>query len=521
MAEPNKIFSHLRVSQIYRIRGLSSLFYPNPDLSPENTFVMRNSGINEKHLSTTRLGINKWNTTQITETAVAKPARGIFYRVYLGGAERVIELAGTKIYTDDGTTRTDITGALTIVNDADALGRSVYIDDKEIITDGVSAPFYVGPTGNGAAITGTQFTKCEDFATHRNFLVAANLTESGTKHGTRIRWCDVDTTYFTDLDINTWPTAHVYDLYEDGPQIIGMDDNFGRLLVFKGDGCYPCRLEFNNGVVELVIDEDHIQRGFSPIAKCSIISRPEFTWVVARDGAYIVQPDLSVVFISRNFQSFWKTLNPARLSKCVSYLREDEHQVRTLIPDADTSSGNDQIMVWNWDTNDFWIETPPVNMVYGATYRSSSIEYDLYGNTTGYVYKGNSGTTDDAASDILWAITMSPNDLGFPGYTKEIVNFRTIVKSQASQNSISLGIIRDQGFRPTKSLTVNIGSALQWNSGFQWNDGLSWPGGTTEFKQSYVGRFAETIAPSWSGSGDASIVGYQVEFKLEEGQDGT
>jgi hypothetical protein len=66
--------------------------------------------------------------------------------------------------------------------------------------------------------------------------------------------------------------------------------------------------------------------------------------------------------------------------------------------------------------------------------------------------------------------------------------------------------------------TISLGSSLTWNQAdLKWNDGTSvWPGGTTESLPTFVNRTCETIAPQWEGQGTVGLVGYQVEFVLEE-----
>ena len=119
----------------------------------------------------------------------------------------------------------------------------------------------------------------------------------------------MDTPPDSGLDIFDWPIKHVYDLYENGPAIVGGTDNFGKLIVFKEDGMYPCQLEAQQGLVELTINESFVRKGFSPVATNSIISRPEFTWVICRDGAYVIRPDFSVEWVTKDFHNTWVALD--------------------------------------------------------------------------------------------------------------------------------------------------------------------------------------------------------------------
>ena len=113
---------------------------------------------------------------------------------------------------------------------------------------------------------------------------------------------------------------------------------------------------------------------------------------------------------------------------------------------------------------------------------------------------------------------MAPNDLGYPGRTKRVVNLRSIVKTQTSTNNINIEAVRDGGLLLGKTGTLSLGTNLKWNqSGIAYNDGSTfWPGGTTESLNLFTNRTCETIAPRWNGSGTVGLVGYQCEFVLEE-----
>ena len=533
MANNPNITPSLQTSQIFRLKGQRSLFYPDLALTPEHCVTIRNVNFTEQRTVDVKNGSIKFNTNQHTG---AKSLTGLFQVTYANGTVENIETSGAVIHTNNGTTRSVVTGTAEKTDSETAKCRMVYIDDKVVATDGASRPWTktvgsnatlwadaagVGVTapfksvdGEGAA---NSFVK--DFVVHRNYLIALHTKESGTLHPTRIRWCDVDTPPDSGLDIFDWPIKHVYDLYEGGAPIIGATDNFGRLLVFKGDGLYPCRLEFLNGLVELVINEQEVRKGFSPIATHSIISRPEFTWVVCRDGAYVVRPDFSVEWVTKDFHNTWVALNQTRIKHAVSYIRERDHQVRTLIQTTNATSYFDQVMVWDWLTNDMWLDEPTDELTFATNYFIASVEYDYHGTGDGYALKANnSAAANDNGTAVNFDVQMAPNDLGYPGRTKRVVNLRSIVKTQSSVNSMNVAAIRDQGQLLGRPGSLGLGSSLTWNKpGIKYDDGTTfWPGGTTETLNLFVNRTCETVAPRWNGSGTVGLVGYQVEFVLEE-----
>ena len=150
----------LQKSPIVLVRGQSNYIYPDERLRPENAEVMSNMNITEEGTAKKRRGAGKYNTAQISG---GKAARGMVQRTFKGGTERFVDVAGSAVYTDDGSTRSAITGSVSVSDSADARIRSVFIDDKEICTDGVSESFYIDAAGNAEALTGEMWSTCQDF----------------------------------------------------------------------------------------------------------------------------------------------------------------------------------------------------------------------------------------------------------------------------------------------------------------------------------------------------------------------
>ena len=518
----------LQTSPIFRLKGMKSLFYPDTALTPEHCVLIKNVNFTEQRTVDVKGGSSKFNSAQITD---GPPVVGLFQVTYANGTVENIEVAKAAIHTNDGSTRSVVTGTAEKTDSETAKIRAVYIDDKVVATDGASRPWtkargsncvlWADAAGDGvtAPFKASSGDFVKDFVVHRNYLCALNLKESGTHHPTRIRYCDVDIPPDSGLDIFDWPIKHVYDLYENGPPIVGGTDNFGRLLVFKEDGLYPCRLEFSNGMVELVINPAEVRRGFSPVATHSILSRPEFTWVVCRDGAYVVRPDFSVEWVTQDFHHKWTQLDQSRIQHAVSFVRERDHQIRTLVSTTGASNYFDQVMVWDWQSNDIWIDEPANEVSYATSYFISNREYDYLGTGDGYVLKGNDpDVVTDNGENVEFDIHMAPNDLGHPGRTKRVVNLRSIVKTQPQTNSITVSAIRNQGQVLSRNGNIRLGSQFVWDQGgLYWDDGvMAWPGGTTTTENLFVNRTCETIAPRWTGDGTVGLVGYQVEFVLEE-----
>tara|TARA_Y100000590_G_scaffold28702_1_gene32117 strand:+ start:356 stop:1909 length:1554 start_codon:yes stop_codon:yes gene_type:complete len=498
------------------VRGQNDFRYPNGRLAPQECEILENLNLTEQGTAKKRKGYRPWNSSQISEGGV-KAITGLFQATYKAGT-RQIEMAGTKVYADDGTTRKDITGSLTLTDHAENRWRSVFLQNQLIATNGTDETVTWGgdfttPTA-ASALSGVPWSTCADLVVHRNVLLALNTTESGTNHPTRVRWCDIDKRVLT-VDVTSWPADNRAEVYHDGTQIVGGVDGFDRLVLFKTDGLYPCVLEYDTGFIELRILPP--QRGFSPVARHSILSHPQFLWVVARDGGYLVRPDFSFELVTRKVQHTWNTLNKGRLQYAVSFLREQDHQVRTLLSSENNTSGHDLMMVFDWETGDVWFDKPTDTLNYASRYIISDEEFDWLGSTDGYVLQGNTGTTDNS-SDVNWDIKMSPNDLGYPGRSKSITNFVTLYESQRGSQSVNFVATLDQGNLPSRSTSLSLGTTLQYDSSpaSTYDAGLTYPTEQTAEDSFFINRVCQTIAPRWSGSGDFELVGYKVDFTVLE-----
>lgn len=514
--EPDLITS----PQTYRVRGQKSAFvYPDERLLPTDTVVLKNLNFTERQTMKKRFGFDEWVADQITETGSARALVGLLQTDFKAGT-RQIEVAGTKIYANDGTTRKDITGNAQ-TNAADSRVRFAFMQDKVIGVNGTNQVWTWGgdfsTPASTANLSGVDFTTCEDVVVHRNLLFALNTTEGGTNQSTRVRWCDVNTEFFT-VDVTKWPSNNRTEIYHDSAAIVGGCDFDGKMLVFKKDGMYPTQVFVNVGYLELRILEDNVKRGFEPIAKNSIISHPLFAFFVARDGAYVVGKDLSPTNITLPLQSNWfSDLNQSRIQHAVSFVRQRDHQVRTLLSSTSNDTGHDRVLVWDWETNDVWFDVLPVPVNFAASWILSDVEYDMLGTSTGFTHRGNdSGKTEDNGANINWEAKTAPNDLRLPGRVKNIIKVDTIYRPLTNQNDISFELIRDQGQQSSISSTLDINVDLAWNDGKDWNSGEAWPGGLEAVETTFVNRSAEVVQARWYGDVNIELIGYRVHFEVTE-----
>jgi len=481
--------------------------YPNEKAQPENCANLVNMNLSEAGVAESRNGYTKWNSSSVSEEIT-----GLREQTFADGTTKYLVCVEDKIYDSTTSAHTDITGSLTLgVAGADDRTRMTFIRDQVVGTNGTDETWVFDGSGNASALSGMPWTTCEDVITHRGVLLAFAPTESGTKYPSRVRWSDINTKTFIP-DITSWPDANRFEVYEGTGNIIGAVDNFGLALIFKDDGLYPASVEYDVGFLELRLRNPI--RGFSPVAKHTIISRPEFVFGVAKEGAFAFGPDLSFRILTLDIQDEWEKLNRGRLKYAQSFVREKDHQVRTLLSGSGNASGHNRILVWDWETNDVWFDEPTDVMGYGSTIEIAGTEYDWLGGNNGFVYKGNSGS-DDSGTGYSWTVEMQPNDLGAPGKSKKIINFRTLYRTRSGQSGSTLEIVRDGGQWPARTKTLTFPTAT-WNTDDTWDVTDSWNSSGSLADRFFVNRIAETIKPTWTGSQPVTLDGYQVEYKIVE-----
>ena len=169
------------------------------------------------------------------------------------------------------------------------------------------------------------------------------------------------------------------------------------------------------------------------------------------------------------------------------------------------------MMVWDWETEDVWFDEYTDMMTYATSVRESGIEYDWLGSSMGGLFKGNVGIEDNGKS-FYWTIRMAPNDLGYPGQVKTIVNLKTFYEKRNRQQSVDLQVKRDQGAQATRPFVLPLNNGGTWNSGADWNKGSLWDTAVTEIVTSFVNRDAELIEPIYRSNSPGALIGYQVEF---------
>ena len=199
---------------------------------------MDNIDLSEQRRARRRSGYEKYNSGQIS----GSPALTGFIQQDIGtqGVRNVYTTA-TKIYADDGSTRTDLTGSVTINAGVEARHRFAYLDSTLIAVNGTNNIWtWNGNTSSSATAMTTApvaIATCEDLVVHKNVLLYIAPTISSTKYPTRLYWCDVNTDTFG-VDIDRILDNNRFEVDAGGTDIIAGASAWDQVFIFKQDGVY-------------------------------------------------------------------------------------------------------------------------------------------------------------------------------------------------------------------------------------------------------------------------------------------
>ena len=103
-------------------------------------------------------------------------------------AKLIVHAGLTAVYTEDGTTRTNITGtAPTGAIDDRWTGGS--LNGVLVLNNGVDKPFFYTGTGTLATLTGWNAVwKCGSLRPFKNYLVATSITKTATVYPNMVKW---------------------------------------------------------------------------------------------------------------------------------------------------------------------------------------------------------------------------------------------------------------------------------------------------------------------------------------------
>lgn len=289
----------------------------------------------------------------------------------------IVHCGLSAVYSDDGTTRTNITGTAPTGTASD-IWTGCVLGGVLVLNNGKDVPQYWGGTGTLTNLTGWNANwRCGAIAAFKNFLVAFNITKSGTNYPHLIHWSDAaepgtipaswDETDPTKLAGNR-DIAETTDL---GVDMLQLGD---ALILYKQRSCYALR--FIGGTE--VFEHRRIPGNSGMLAKrCAAVT--PFGHVVLSSGDVVLNDGVnepqSLITDSLKNWLFASQIDSANYDKCFVVANPSMSEVWVCYPEVGQTVCT-KALVWNWDSKAWGLRDLP-NVTHAA---NGVIDYSASGS---------------------------------------------------------------------------------------------------------------------------------------------
>lgn len=314
------------------VDGLTDLLFAQGMLASAQNYHLRGrSGMLKRE------GSSQWATTSINGS---NPVQGLGVWNF-DGTRYLVGHAGSKLkYTSDGSTWTDLSGALTVTDGQDVLPRWANWHDGTrgniIWTDDVANPAYWD--GNAASFTALALTKARDIATFKDHVFAINTSDGPTS----IRYSDYQ-------DITTWPSESLFDCDRDSVGMALARHNEETLLAFHESSVHKINFNYGaSGALASFFTNQPLDMSRGCAAKASVVPYKGYTYFASEDGFYAIgSTNGPARYISRALEGLWSELNQARRPYIVGFPRGEPWDEVVWLASLGSSSTHNIALVYN------------------------------------------------------------------------------------------------------------------------------------------------------------------------------
>lgn len=306
-----------------------------------------------------------------------------------------------KVYADDGTTRTDITGTAPTGAQDDRWIGSV-LGGVLILNNGKDVPQYWGGTGTLATLTGWNANwRCKSLRTFKVYAIALGMTKTGTAYPYMVKWSAAaqpgsipsswDETDAT-KDAGELDVAQTPDLLVDG---LELGDAF---IIYKEASMY--RMEYVGG--QSIFAIKRLPGNYGMLARGCVANTPKGHVVLANGDIVLVDgiSEPQSLLTGRLKRWFFGTeLDSTYSARSFVVSNPSKNEVWICYPRVGSSTCT-RALVWNWQDGTIGQRDLP-----NATWAASGLLNYSVGNSWG----ARAGTWADASGS--WnSNDFTPND---------------------------------------------------------------------------------------------------------------
>lgn len=411
-----------------------------------------------------------------------------------------------KLYRDDATTQTDITGSLTLSNNRDAIYHMVTYDGQIIGTDGVNTPFTIATTSSDAtAMAAGQQNQIPSvvrvLAVWKEHILAADITDlDGVRYPYRVIWN-------SPINISDWPIDRVNDLNR-GQRVVAMVTHGEYLLIFQEDQTwYVSYQPTGSAQLQSALVFQVLDPSVGAVGAKSVLSTEQGTFFLSRKGPYWIpkgelQPP---IYIGKPIEDLWANLNRSRLEYACAGEIPEKNGILFCVPNTAAQTTNNMGIFANYQlwARDVEGDTHPAYSVFNGP-SSQEFTFNCFGQALisgrsrclgggydGFVYLMDDGYEDDGVAFECSFKTPYYN-LGDPSREKKL--YQAVFDVDLDNNqalSVRLRIF-DVAASFTSDLTRTVGTAVLGQTFILGNMTLGGPGiGRLWGRLRGMGRYVE------------------------------
>lgn len=303
------------------------------------------------------------------------------------------------VYADDGTTRTNITGAALTATTANRFTGGV-LNGVAVLNNQADVPQYWAGTGTLAALTGWNSNwRCKSLRPFKNFLVALHLTKSGTVYPHMVKWSDAADPGAVPA---SWdeadPTkfAGEQDVAETADWMVDSLPLGDANIIYKQRSMYAMRFVGGTQVFEF----RRLPGNYGMLTQGCAVDTPKGHVVLSAGDVVIHNGGEPTSIVSGRLRSwlFESQIDPTNVAKCFVAANPGRSEVWICYPEVGQSVCT-AALVWNWDT-DTWARRALPNINHAAA--------GLLGYTTSDAWSAESSAW--STDSTVW----NQNDLASP-----------------------------------------------------------------------------------------------------------
>lgn len=240
-------------------------------------------------------------------------------------------------------------------------------------------------------------------------LFLANESSATTVNPSRLYWSsDVDTGSISFVS----GTSYIDFNPEDGQSITGLDENSGRLLVFKDDSMFRLNV---SGLSKSTEPDPIIDVGTT--SQESVQTIHGITYFFNRYGVYVYNGGMPYL-ISRKIQDWIDAIDQTTLADIIAEVDNDHYYLSIGNVTVDSVAYSNVWLIYNIPLKAWTVWTTDSVCKSLAEYFSGGARYLSFGNSSGQVFRMNLGNSDNTEA-IPVTITTKQYDLGMPEEVKK------------------------------------------------------------------------------------------------------